>query len=303
MVPGYRWWGVAVALFGAPLAAQELEPRSLQNAPVGTTFLVAATGYSHGNLLVDPALPIEDATADVWSVAVALSRALDLFGLSGRVGVVAPFLTGTWQGTLAGTDTSTTRTGFADPRVTLAVNFLGAPALTRSQLRGFRQSTVLGMQFAVTVPVGQYYPDRLINIGSNRWAFQPRLGISQAIGTRLTIEGYAGATFFTANGDFYGGQVVTQEPFFEAQAHAIFLTRNPGLWFAGSFGYGWGGAATIGGVPKDPLQNVRASAMARVPLAPGHGLKLVYINGLTTKLGTDFDTFQLAYQYSFGGKP
>ena len=303
MVRGIWRWGVAVALFGAPLAAQELEPRALQNAPVGTMFVVAATGYSHGNLLVDPALPIEDATADVWSVAAALSRALDLFGLSGRVGVIAPFLTGTWQGTLAGSDTSTSRTGFADPRLTLAVNFLGAPALTRSQLRGFRQSTVLGMQFAVTVPVGQYYPDRLINIGSHRWAFQPRLGLSQALGSRFTIEAYAGATFFTTNGDFYGGQVVTQKPFYEAQAHAIFLTRNPGLWFAGSFGYGWGGAATIDGAPKDALQNVRASAMVRVPLAPGHGLKLVYINGLTTKLGTDFDTFQLAYQYAFGGKP
>lgn len=301
MVPG-RWrWGVAVALVGAPLAAQELQPRALQNAPVGTNFIIVATGYSHGNLLFDPTLPIEDATADVWSVSPGFARAVDLFGLSGQVSAVAPFVTGTWQGTLAGTDTSTARTGFADPRLQLAVNFLGAPALTRSQMRGYRQATVLGMQFAVTVPVGQYYPERLVNLGSHRWAFQPRLGLSQAIGSRLTVETYAGATFFTTNGDFFGGQVVTQQPFFEAQAHAIFLTRNPGLWFAGSFGYGWGGAATIDGVPKDPLQNVRASGMVRLPLAPGHGLKLVYINGLTTKLGTDFDTFQVAYQYAFGG--
>jgi len=31
-------------------------------------------------------------------------------------------------------------------------------------------------------------------------------------------------------------------------------------------------------------------------------LKLVYINGLKTALGSDFDTFQLAYQYTWGGK-
>lgn len=302
MVPGGWRWGVAVALVGAPLAAQELQPRALQNAPVGTNFVIVATGFSRGNLLFDPALPIEDAQADVWSVTPGFVRSIDMFGLNGRVGVIAPFVTGRWEGSLAGTDTSTTRTGFADPRLQLAVNFLGAPALTRSQMRGYRQSTVLGLELAVGVPVGQYYPERLINLGSHRWSFQPRLGVSQAIGTRITVEGYAGATFFTTNGEFYGGQVLTQKPFFEAQAHAIFLTRNPGLWFAGSFGYGWGGAATIGGVVKDPLQNVRASAMARVPLAPGHGLKLVYINGLTTKLGTDFDTFQLGYQYAFGGR-
>jgi hypothetical protein len=294
---------VVAALLGAPLAAQELQPRALQNAPVGTNFLLVAAGYSRGNLLVDPALPIEDATADVWSVTPGFVRSIDVFGLNGRVGVVAPFATGQWQGLVAGIDTATTRTGFADPRLQLAVNFLGAPALTRTQMREYRQSTVVGLEFAVGVPVGQYYPERLINLGSNRWTFQPRLGISQTIGARLTVEGYAGATFFTTNGAFYGGQVVTQKPFFEAQAHAVFQTRNPGLWFAGSFGYGWGGAATIGGVPKDPLQNVRASVMARVPLARGHGLKLVYINGLTTKLGTDFDTFQLGYQYAFGGRP
>jgi hypothetical protein len=33
-----------------------------------------------------------------------------------------------------------------------------------------------------------------------------------------------------------------------------------------------------------------------------HALKLVYINGLVTGLGADFDTFQIAYQYAWGGK-
>jgi hypothetical protein len=32
-------------------------------------------------------------------------------------------------------------------------------------------------------------------------------------------------------------------------------------------------------------------------------VKLVYINGLTTRLGADYDTFQLAWQYAFGGRP
>ena len=34
----------------------------------------------------------------------------------------------------------------ADPRVTLAVNFLGAPALTLSEMRGYRQTTAAGLQ-------------------------------------------------------------------------------------------------------------------------------------------------------------
>jgi hypothetical protein len=63
-----------------------------------------------------------------------------------------------------------------------------------------------------------------------------------------------------------------------------------------------GGCSTIEGSTKQSLENVRLSALLRLPLARGHGLKLVYINGVRTRLGGDFDTFQLAYQHSWGGK-
>jgi hypothetical protein len=299
----HRWLLALAALVSAtPLAAQELEPRALQNAPIGVNFAVLASGYSRGNLLFDATLPLEDVQADVWSAAVGFVRAINVFGMSGRVGAVVPFVTGHWTGTVAGIDTSTSRTGMADPRVTLAVNFLGAPALTLTGMRGYRQKTVAGLQVSIGLPLGQYYPERLINLGANRWAFASRLGISQAIGRRVTVEGYAGATFFTANDDFYGGVRFTQEPFFEAQAHGVYQIRAPDIWVAASIGYGWGAAATIDGAPKDALENLRASAMLRLPLARQHGLKLVYISGLTTRLGADFDTFQVAYQYTFGGK-
>jgi hypothetical protein len=293
---------LALPLAAGSVAAQELEPRALQNLPIGVSFAVLASGYSRGNLLFDPTVPIEDAQADVWSVAVGFMRAINVFGLSGRIGAVVPFVTGQWAGTVAGIDTATSRTGMADPRITLAVNFLGAPALTLAEMRGYRQTTVAGLQFTVVLPIGQYYPERLINLGTNRWGFASRLGISHSIGRRWVVEAYAGATFFTANSDFYGGTRFTQDPFLEAQAHAVYAIRYPDIWVAASVGYGWGAASTVDSVPKDPLQNVRASAMVRLPIARQHALKLVYITGITTKLGADFDTFQVAYTYTFGGK-
>lgn len=299
----HRWsLALAVLIPAASLAAQELEPRALQNAPIGVNFAVLASGYSRGNLLFDATLPLEDVQADVWSAAVGFVRAINVFGMSGRIGAVVPFVTGHWAGTVAGIDTSTTRTGMADPRVTLAVNFLGAPALTLTGMRGYRQKTVAGLQVSLGLPLGQYYPERLINLGANRFAFASRLGISHAFGTRLTVEGYAGATVFTANDEFYGGTRFSQDPFFEAQGHAVFTIRVPDIWVAGSFGYGWGAAAMIDDAPKDALENLRASAMLRLPITRQHALKFVYISGLTTRLGADFDTFQVAYTYTFGGK-
>ena len=291
----------ATGAVGPPLSAQELAPRALQNAPVGVNFAVAAAGYARGNMLFEPTLPIEDARADVWSAILGYGRSIRLFGVNGRVGATVPFLTGRWRGVLAGTDTSTSRTGIADPRLSLAVHFVGAPALTMSEMRGYRQTTVAGLQLTVGLPLGQYFPERLINLGANRWSFAGRLGISHAIGRRWVVEGYAGATVFTVNGDFYGGSRFTQDAFLEAQAHGVYIIRVPDVWVAGSVGYGWGATATVDGVEKEPLENVRASAMVRLPIARAHGLKLVYIRGITTRLGADFDTFQVAYQYSFGG--
>jgi hypothetical protein len=292
----------AALLMATPLAAQELEPRALQNAPVGANLLGVATGYSHGNLLFEPSLPIENAQADVFSVVPAYFRAIDFFGLSGKVGVIVPLATGEWSGTAFGIDTAVTRTGLADPRATVSVNFLGAPALGRSGLRTHRARTVAGVQLSVQAPLGQYSPERLVNLGLNRWSFQPRLGISQSIGSRVVVESYLAATFYTANPEFFGGTRQTQDPFVEAQLHAIYNFSRPGLWVAGSIGYGRGAAIALDGVKQESLENIRASAVLRVPLTRQQGLRLVYINGLTTRLGADYDTFQVVWQYGFGGR-
>ena len=299
----HRWSLVVAALLTAvPLAAQELEPRALQNAPIGMNFAVLAAGYSRGNLLFDATLPLEDVQADVWSVAAGFVHAINVFGMSGRIGAVLPVAYGQWAGSVAGIDTSTSRTGMADPRVSLSVNFLGAPALTLTEMRGYQQKTVVGLQLSVGLPLGQYYPERLINLGANRFAFGSRLGISHAFSRRVTVEGYAGATFYTANDEFYGGTRFSQDPFLEVQGHGVYVIRVPDIWVAGSIGYGWGAAAMIDSVPKDPLGNLRLSATLRLPITRQHGLKFAYISGLTTRLGADFDTFQVGYQYTFGGK-
>ena len=293
---------IAVALLAAPVVAQELEPRVLVNSPVGVNFLVVIGGYLNGNLLLEPSLPLEDGKARMGTVGLGYLRSIDFFGMAGRVGFAVPSATGSWEATFAGRDTSTTRTGLGDPILKFSVNFVGSPALTMSEFRSYRQSTVVGASIAVTAPLGQYFPDRLINLGTNRWSFAPRLGASQLLG-RWLLEGYASASFYTANNDFYGGQTLEQDPFYDVQAHAIYGIRGADLWVAGSVGYGWGGRSTIAGVPKSRIENVRISGVLRLPLARGHGLKLVYINGLKTALGADFDTFQLSYQYAWGGKP
>jgi hypothetical protein len=292
---------LASSLLASSVASQELEPRNLINAPVGINFLNAATGYAYGNMLLEPSLPLDNGKAKLGTLGLGYLREIDFFGMAGKVGFVIPAATGFWEATFFGSDTSTTRTGIGDPALKLSVNFIGSPALTMSEFRSYRQSTVVGASIVVTAPLGQYFPDRLVNLGTNRWSFAPRLGASRVVG-RWVIEGYATAAFYTTNNRFYGGQKLEQDPFYDVQAHVIYGIRGMELWAAGSVGYGWGGRATINGVPKSRIENVRVSGTLRLPLARRQALKLVYINGFKTALGTDFDTFQLAYTYAWGGK-
>jgi hypothetical protein len=294
---------LALALGGAaPMAAQELEPRALVNAPVGANFLIASAGYLRGNVLLDPSLPITDGEGEVGSLVVGYLRSIGIAGMGAKVGIILPTATGTWSGDFGGADTNTSRTGFGDPVFRVSLNFVGAPALALPEFVKYRQSFVAGANLVVTAPLGQYDSDQLINLGTNRWSIGPRIGASQVLG-RVVIEGYASATFYTDNTNFFGGNTLSQDPLLEVQAHVIYLIRGNELWTAVSAGYGWGGRTSVNGGPEgDPLENARLSAMIRFPLARGHGLKLVYINGLRTTLGGDFDTFQLGYQYGWGGK-
>ena len=294
-----------LALGGSPilsapnLAAQDLEPRSFAAAPVGLNFALLGYGYSTGDLLFDQALDIEDARARVNTMTGFYVRTLNLFGASSKLAIVAPFVSGTWEGSLSGVDTSTTRTGFADPRVQLAVSFIGAPAKTLQEFRGYREGTVAGASLMVVVPLGQYDSSKLINLGTNRWAFRPRLGVTQTTG-KWIFELFGDVWLFTKNQDLRGA-VVEQDPIWTIQGHIIHNFR-PGLWLGLDAGYGKGGQAIVNGVPRDNTQeSTRLAGTLSVPVARRHSFKFVYSTGVSARFGADLDTFQVIYQYRWGG--
>ena len=139
-------------------------------------------------------------------------------------------------------------------------------------------------------------PGKLINIGANRWAFKPELGLSYPAG-KWTFEAYAGVWFFTSNNDFYGGQVRKQDPLASYQAHVVY-SFNPRLWAALDFTYYEGGQTTVGGTEKQDRQgNTRGGFTVAVPVTPRHSLKLTWTNGLTARIGSKFRTVGVAWQW------
>jgi hypothetical protein len=290
----------AWALVGAPpfVFAQELEPGLYQNAPINFNLAAANILFSRGNVLFDSALPIEDATADLQAFVLGYVRTLSVAGKAAKIDVQVPMSWAHFTGLVSGDVRTRSPTGLADPRVRLAVNIVGSPALALPEFARYRQRTIVGLALQVVAPLGQYDPDRLINIGSNRWSFRPEVGVSRALG-RLTLEFAAGAWLFTANDDFFGGKELTQRPLYFAKGAAIWSFRG-GRWVALNYGRATGGQTSVDAGPSSPLQeNDRIAATFLMPMRRTQALRLTYTSGILTRLGADFETVGVGYQFSW----
>jgi hypothetical protein len=291
---------LAIAAAPAPAHAQDLEPRAYANTPVGMNFVLLGYAYSEGGVTTDPSVPLTNADIQVHQTFLGYARALNLWGLSGKFAAVFPYawLSGTAE--FAGQPGDREVSGFGDPKLQLSVNFYGAPALSLKEFADYKQDLIVGASLQVSVPVGQYDPDKLVNIGTNRWAVKPELGVSKAWGP-LTLELMASATFYTDNDDFLGGQTREQDPLYAVQAHLIYSLPF-GIWAALDGTYYFGGRTTVNGARSDDRQeNTRLGATVALPVDPHNSVKLHASTGVTARTGSDFTTVGIAWQFRWGG--
>lgn len=290
----------AVAALGAPGAcAQELEPRAYSNTPTGLNFLLAGYGYTEGNLSFDPSVPIEDADLRTNSAVVAWARSLGVRGRSAKVDIVVPH---TWLSGTALVEGQPRRrevSGFADPRFRYSVNLYGAPALSMQEFSSYRQDIIVGASLQVSVPVGQYDDSKLVNIGTNRWAFKPELGISKAWGA-WTVDVAAAAALYTDNTDFLGGSTLSQDPLYSVQGHIVYGFRS-GIWLALDGTYYWGGRTSVDDIKADTLKrNTRLGLTVALPVDLRNSVKLLASTGVSSRTGDEYDGLGIVWQYRFG---
>jgi hypothetical protein len=293
--------GAIACSLPSPVAAQDLVPGAFTPAPVGFNVVSIVGSVNNGDVAFDPALAVEDGRATVGAAVVAYNRTLSIAGRFGSVGVVAPWVVGHIEGVLLGQFQETSRSGPGDLSARVAINLLGAPAMTREQFVDYRPTTLLGVSVSVGVPVGQYDPARAINIGTNRWTIRPEAGLSRTRG-RWTFEGSAGTAFFTDNTDFRQGGRYEQAPIVSMQGHLIYAIR-PGMWVAGDGNFWTGGRVTSNGVPAAARQqNSRLGATLAVPIRRRQ-LRIAYSLGAYTRVGGDFSSLGVSYSYVWAGRP
>lgn len=279
-----------------PAQAQDMEPRAYSAVPIGTNFLLGGYAHSKGSIATDASLPIENLQAGVDTALVGYSRSFALAGQTASVTALLPYHWGTFTGDVEDQNREVTRTGLGDLRLRLAVNLLGGPALTPEEFARREPGTIFGASLTLVAPTGKYEPEHLINLGSNRWAIKPELGLSQPLGNWFA-DAAAGVWLYTDNTQFFSGNDRSQAPLWSFQAHAGYNFR-PGLWLAADATYYTGGETSINGTSKhDPQASSRYGLTLSIPLADSVSLKLAWSTGLTSRTGADFETFGLVLQY------
>jgi hypothetical protein len=289
---------LAVAAAGAH--AQDLEPRTYGNTPTGLNFLIAGYSYSRGGVGTDPSVPLTNAEVELHGALLAYARSLDVWGLSGKFDVVLPYAWVSGTAEAQGQPRERQVSGLGDPRLRGSVNFYGAPALSLEEFAGYKQDLIVGASVQVSVPLGQYDSDKLLNIGTNRWFVKPELGVSKAWGP-WTVELAPSVTFYTDNDDFFGGKTLKQDPIYAMQGHVIYGFRS-GIWVALDGTYYIGGRTTVDGVKGEDLQeSSRLGVTVALPVDRRNSIKLYASTGVSTRTGSDFDIIGIVWQYRWGG--
>ena len=301
-IPFLNGYSVALAITWlsgiSAVLAQDLEPRSYTNLPVGLNF--AALGYLHseGEVSPSPGAAISDASLTIDTLVLAYARTFALADRSTKLDFALARSCFQGSAMFNGERVEADRCGYNDPSVKLTWNFYGAPAMDAKAFASWQQGIVLGTSLEVTAPFGSYQSENLLNAGANRWIFRPGLGLSHKLG-RWYYNLSASVRVYGDNASYLGETRLEQEPQTNLQAHLIY-TFTPGHWLALNANYFFGGETSKNGTPsEDEQNNSRFGLTYSLALTAHSSIKLNASTGVLTRYGNDFDSFGAFWLYRF----
>ncbi|MBS0640504.1 MAG: transporter [Acetobacteraceae bacterium] len=238
-------------MLASPAAAIDILPRDYYLLPPGTNVTALYYNFVHGselNLAGGPTFSDKThVTANVGILRQVYYGALD--GRAWAAQLIVPY--GAESGQIAGLNLPGTR-GVGDIMLSAGMSFLPHPEPTWN----------VAMTLYVAMPTGDYVSSRTLNLGSNRWSFNPQIGYTQAIGDSFWLDVAVDLIAYTANRDVgLPGATLHQAPSFQGQVWFSYVPDPASLI---SIGYNAlaGGARHINDVDtgiRTQSQQVRAA--------------------------------------------
>jgi len=291
---------LAVLYDTKPLYAQFTDPRYYDNTPVGVNQIELDYVYGRANASIDTSLIVAGAELNLNQGTVRYTRYFSLFHRTAWAQALIPIAG--LDGSVSGTDIGRSIIGAGDSSYELAMLLKGGPALGVAQFASYQPTTTVGLSITITAPTGLYNPDKVLNLGSDRWSFKPEIGISHPFGPkpRWVVDAYANASFFTDNTSYQGREILRQEALPGLEGHISYaFTSN--LWAAFDTRYSFRGDTFVNGIDQhDGQQNFVLGTEMNVSLSPRNTLVLLFAKNLVHQNGPAYTGFSVKYIYSWG---
>jgi hypothetical protein len=292
------------------LRAQDLAPRAYNITPVSWNAIILTYSFYDGGILFNNVLPITNATSTINVPVFSYYHSLSFFGRSANITASLPYGVLHLQGKLVDNETKVYRSGLLDTSFRFSVNLKGGPAMSAKQFQSWKQKTILGASISVLAPTGQYDGKKLINNGTNRWAFKPEFGFSERRG-HWVLDTYAAVWFYTTNPEYFsynayvpGLQSQSQKPIGAFEGHLSYDVK-PRFWVSLDGNIWFGGRTSLNDVenPQTLQQSSLVGVTASVPLNKHQSVKMSYSRSDYIRFGGNYQNVSLAWQYSWLGKP
>ena len=302
----------AIALLGClaamatQLAAQDLAPRAYVITPVHSNAITVTWSFYQGGVNFNGTVPIANATGTYYVPIISCYHSFSFFGRSSNITASLPYGVGNFKGDVSGQSQSIYRSGMLDSIFRFSVNLIGGPAMEPKEMVKWKQKRLLGVSLKVVAPTGQYSGARLVNWGSNRWAFKPELGYSERWG-HWVLDGSAGVWFYTLNPSSFAGSVSkpqSEDPVGSFEGHLSYDVK-PRLWLSLDGNFWFGGITSLSGVQNLQTKQTgsRVGATASFPIGKHQSIKVSYSDGTYIRFGGNYQSVSAAWQYSWLGRP
>jgi len=280
--------------------AQFTDPRNYQNTPVGINQLELGYAYVHSDTSIDESFIVSGATLNLNQGLIDYTRYFALLHRLAWAEATIPIAN--LSGSIAGTNITGSTTGTGDSAYSVALLLKGGPALTPKQFANAETTTSVGLSLSITAPTGQYDPNKLLNLGSDRWSFKPEIGLSTPFGPdqRWVFDAYANTYLYTNNNSYRGVEVLRQRALLGLEAH-ISYTFNNTIWASLDTRYSFLGATNVSGANQNNSQQnfVVGSELVVAPTAR-NSFTFEFAKAAIHKNGPSLTGFAVKYDYTWG---
>jgi hypothetical protein len=291
---------VAVLSAAFSACAQFNDPHAYDNAPIDVNQIELSYAYGHANASIDTSLVITGASLALNQGTIDYTRSFDLADHLAWVKAGVP-LAGL-AGSVAGTQISGSVAGDGDSAYEVAMLLKGGPALTVAQFENYKPTTTLGVSLTITAPTGLYRPNKILNLGADRWAFRPEIALSCPFGQeqRWQLDAYGNADFYTDSTSYHGHQILRQQPLPGIEGH-ISYAFNDSVWLSLDTRYSARGVTSVDGVNQnDSQQNFTLGNEVNVSLNTQNSLIFELARALVHHNGPAYTGFAVKYDFSWG---